>query len=102
LLERSIRARDRVSTREARVLDLHYHSIEADPIACLRRVYQHFGLELEAETIARARAFLSDHPRNEHGTHRYSLEAFGLETEALREAFKAYYERFDVKPELPS
>jgi hypothetical protein len=94
-----MQARARHPEREAQILDLHLHEIAADPMACVRRIYAHFDLELRPEAEARMQRFLVEHPNGEHGRHRYSLEAFGLDEEKVNLAFKGYRERFGIRPE---
>ncbi len=101
LLEQGMAARDRHPVRSAQFLHLHFHEIVADPLGSVRRIYHHFDLPLVPETEARMRSFLDDNPRAGHGTHHYSLERFGLSADAVRRAFKGYYERFRVAHEDP-
>jgi hypothetical protein len=42
------------------------------------------------------RAYLADNPRDKHGTHRYTLEEFGLDRGEVDAAFADYRERFGV------
>jgi len=99
LLEQGMAARDRHPEREERILDLSMREVVGDPIACVDKIYQHFDLELSDEARTRMQRYLVDHPKDEFGTHRYSLEAFGLEQDAVNAAFKGYRERFDVAAE---
>jgi hypothetical protein len=99
LLEQGIAARERHPEWADRFVDLHYHEIAADPIACVRGVYARFGLAFTAEAEAGMRAYLGAHPRDEHGAHRYSLEMFGLDAGAVSRRFARYCERFGVEAE---
>ena len=98
-LEQGMQARARLPERAHQFLDLHFQEILADPLGCVRRIYRHFDLELGDSALARMRAHLALHPRDEHGTHQYSLAGFGLDAEEVGLAFKAYCERFGVAPE---
>lgn len=99
LLSQGMDARARHPEREERILDLSMREIVSDPIACVEKIYRHFDLELRDEARGRMRGYITEHPKDEYGVHRYSLEAFGLEEEAVNAAFKDYRERFDVAPE---
>ena len=44
----------------------------------------------------RMRAFLAENAADKHGTHRYTLEEFGLDAAALRQRLGAYCERFSI------
>jgi hypothetical protein len=99
LFEQGMAARDRMPERANQFIDLQFRDLVADPIGCVRRIYTHFGLELRAEAETRMRAYLAQHPRDEHGVHRYSLAQFGLDEGELRRDFEGYCERFDLPRE---
>jgi hypothetical protein len=99
LLEQGMEARKRHPERESRILDLHMREIVTDPIGTIRRIYQHFDLELRPEVEDRMRGYVAAHPKAEHGVHRYGLEAFGLDPDSIAAASKGYSEHFGVEPE---
>jgi hypothetical protein len=101
LLDQGMAARQREAANSSQFFDVHFREILEDPIACVRRIYAHFDLELTALFEDRMKEYVASHPRGEHGSHRYSLEDFGLEPEAVRHAFKGYNERFGVEQEAP-
>ncbi|MCA9510381.1 MAG: sulfotransferase [Myxococcales bacterium] len=98
-LQQGLEARAALPQHAGQFLDLHFHEIAADPLASVARIYDHFGLALSAEAEARMRAFLAANPRDAHGTHRYTLGMFGLQSDEVDAAFKGYCERFGVVPE---
>ena len=73
--------------------------VVGDPIACVERIYRHFEIDFSPEARERMQRYLREHPKDEHGVHRYSLEAFGLDEVEVNAAFKGYRERFGVEPE---
>lgn len=95
-VDRYCRAFDRDPARQRRFLDVHYREITADPIATVRRIYEHFGLRLGDRAETRMRRFLADNPQGKHGTHRYSLEQFGIDGKAEAERFQSYRRRFGL------
>lgn len=99
LLDRCIETRERRPDVDARIVDLQFDEIVGDPMGCVGRIYEHFGLELSPEAEKRMRAFVDDNPREKHGVHRYGLESFGLDQESVDAAFEQYLERFHVKRE---
>jgi hypothetical protein len=99
LLDQGIAARARRPELEERILDLSMHEIVSDPLGCVARIYAHFEIELTDVARARMQRYLDDHPRDEFGTHRYSLEAFGLNQAEVNDRFKGYRERFAIAPE---
>ncbi|MAG33768.1 MAG: sulfotransferase family protein [Deltaproteobacteria bacterium] len=75
-----------------------------DPIATLRRVYQHFDLEFTRKAEEGMKRWLSD-PKNKsdrYGRFRYSLEPFGMSADEMDELFRPYRERFGLPRELPA
>jgi hypothetical protein len=99
LLDQNIAARARHPEREEQILDLSMKEVVSDPIACVEKIYAHFGLELSDVARGRMHRYLEAHPRDKFGTHRYSLEAFGLDEAVVNERFKGYRERFGVTAE---
>jgi hypothetical protein len=99
MLEQAMQYRAGHPERESQFIDLHMREIVSDPIDCIGRAYDRFGFELSDEAKHRMREYIATHPKDEHGEHRYSLEAFGLREDEIRAAFKGYCEHFDVAPE---
>lgn len=96
-LERGIEVRDRCDP--ARFVDVTHDDFVEDSLGVVQRIYQHFGLSMDARARTAIDAYAAAHPRGKHGTHRYSLEEFGLTPERVRERFGAYLERFPMAPE---
>jgi hypothetical protein len=90
-LERAIASR---AQHEDRFLDIHYAELVADPMAQVRRIYAHAGLELTAKAEAQMRQWAVENERDRRPVHAYTLEEFGYTQEGLRRAFSAYCERF--------
>ena len=98
-LHRGLSVRDRVG--DDRFLDVHYNDLTADPVATVTRIYQHFGIPVDDETVRRVADFSDDNPQGKHGAHRYTPEQFGLDPERIRRRFAAYAERFGIEPDQP-
>jgi hypothetical protein len=96
-LRRGMEQREKLPDGEARFFDLHFPDLLADPLDCIRRVYAHFGLELTEQARLRMARFQQEHGRGKHGTHRYSLEAFGIDPERDARHFEEYCDRYGVK-----
>jgi hypothetical protein len=43
--------------------------------------------------------WLADNRQHKHGVHHYAAQDFDLEVPALRDRFRFYYDRFDVREE---
>jgi len=93
-LDRFLHERDRLA--DYRICDVNYIEVCRDPIAAVRRIYEHFGWLLSAEAAQRMRLVLASLPQDQYGRHRYNLSQFGLDPAEEVEAFAAYCERFDL------
>ena len=96
-LERALRARERTRYRAEQFFDVQFEEVAKDPIAVIERSYAHFGIPFHEATRQRMQAHLAANPRGQHGTHRYSLEDFGLDRSELRSQFSDYCERFGIR-----
>jgi len=90
-LERALAAR---AQREDRFLDIYYDELVADPMAQVRRIYAHAGLELTDAAEAQMRRWAVENERDRRPVHAYTLEEFGYTQDGLRRDFAAYCERF--------
>jgi Sulfotransferase family len=93
-LDKFLQERDRLEPR--RICDLAYTEIRGDPIAAVRRIYDHFGWSLTREAEQRMRVVLANQPQEQHGFHRYNLSQFGLQAAEGEQAFAPYCERFGL------
>ena len=91
-LDTFLQERDRLPRK--RICDLDFLEIRRDPIAAIRRIYQHFGWLLSPEAEQRMRAVLARQPREQYGNHRYDLSQFGFDPAEAARAFAAYCEQF--------
>jgi hypothetical protein len=98
-LDRSLEARLDGTVPAEQVVDTQFASFMADPLATIATIYDRLGLELTAEAEGRMRSFLAAHPQDEHGGHRYTFAATGLDEGELRERTKAYQDHFEVPSE---
>jgi hypothetical protein len=80
----------RLSIDPARIFDVSYPQLLADPIGVSCSIHQRLGYELESSTVDRMRAWLTENPQGKQGVHNYSLRQFGLEASALTERFAGY------------
>jgi hypothetical protein len=84
-----------------RFFDLGYQEIVKDPLDAVRRLYLHFGNELSPEAEDLMRNFLVKNPKGKHGSHRYTMEQFGLDPAAESPRFDRYREQFNIhRPDL--
>jgi len=80
------------------IYDVRYAALMQDPIGEVKKLYRHFGEQLNAEAEAAMQAYFADNPQGKHGKHSYTLEEFGLTKEQVRERYREYSRRFDLIP----
>ena len=95
-LETFLKARDEVEP--SRFLDVRYEDIEQQPMAVIEKIYAFCGWSLSSSARQRMTNFLAANPKNKHGTHHYSLDAFGLSRDRELRRFQHYCERFSIQP----
>ncbi|MBT8143298.1 MAG: sulfotransferase, partial [Gammaproteobacteria bacterium] len=76
-------------TTTSTVLDLHYQTLIADPIAAVASLYEQLGWHWNNELAQRMQAFLDENQQDKYGRHRYSLAQFGLHERDVEQAFAA-------------
>lgn len=76
--------------------DLPFERFRRDPLASVARIYEHFGIELGEDALARMRAFREQNPPGKHGAHHYSLDDWDLDAGEIGERFAPYIEAFDL------
>ncbi|RPI02972.1 MAG: hypothetical protein EHM71_14935, partial [Zetaproteobacteria bacterium] len=91
---RALRSRDRGCAPAERFLDLYYDDLVANPVGAVRKVYGHFDLPFPQDMEQRIGDFYRRNPKDRFGTHRYSLEQFGMNREEEMRRYAAYRERF--------
>ena len=98
-LEQGIRKREEQPEKAHHIIDVQFDDLVANPIDTVKRIYEHFDLFLDADTLSRMRAYLAENRRHRHGVHRYSPALFGLEPGQIESAFKHYSDHFDIPRE---
>ena len=82
-----------------RFFDVHYAELVRSPLAVVRRLYRHFGLEFTDRAETAMRRFVAANPKDKGGVHRYSLEEFGLNPEVEKRRFQFYLDYWGIEPE---
>lgn len=92
LAERNLDARPAVAS--ARILDVGYRELVADPVGVVARIHDRFGLELDPPTRERLDRYVAQHPQRQYGGNPYRAEDYGQRPAELAERFSAYRTRF--------
>jgi hypothetical protein len=78
-------------------INIQYEELVADPLACVGRLYAHFGETFSPAAFAAMARMVAVNPRGGYtGKRRYGLEKFGISPEALAPRFARYMDYFDV------
>jgi hypothetical protein len=73
-----------------RVVDVDFRDLVGDPMGEVRRIYAAFDLELDRPAEAAMRAYTAGHGHDGSGTHRYSLDQFGLDPDREADRFARF------------
>jgi hypothetical protein len=103
LLDRQCAFRDELEAagRGDAFVDIAYRDLVRDPVAAAASIYERLGERLSPDAAAAMARHAADHRQGEHGTHRYSLEDFGVDAAALAERFAGYRSRYEPYLEAP-
>src|SRR5580765_4888030 len=93
-MEKFLDERDRLAND--RICDLDYNQIRRDPIAAVRRIYDHFGWSLSREAEQRMRVLVASQAKRKSANHRYDLSQFGSSAGEVLSVFETYCQRFDL------
>lgn len=96
-IEQGMKARD--SQNEEQFLDIYYPDLIKDPVKTVYKIYDNFGYHFDPALELRINNWLKENKQYKYGVHRYDLEEFGLKSAYLKEQFKTYYERFEIREE---
>lgn len=97
-LERAMQVRDRLPS--SHFYDVYYHNLTQDPVGTVRQIYNHFGYDFKPQIEENIKTWLADNPQHKHGVHRYSLQQFGIDPEAVNDQFANYRNRFGIVSKL--
>lgn len=92
MTQRGMAARQALDTGQ--FIDVSFDAICADPISVVSTIYTHLGRELTHEARLNMREYLRRRPRNLYGEHRYSPQAFGLDTTREQQLYPEYLEKY--------
>jgi hypothetical protein len=95
-LDRAVAAR--ATLDPARVQDVAYEALVADPLAEVEHLYARLGVELSGVARRRMSQWIHDHHRGRGSLHRYSLADFGLDQAAADRRFARYRQWLETRP----
>lgn len=94
MIRRTIATRDRVGDRG--FVDVSYYDLVEDPMPEVERIYEAAGITLTPDARQAMEASRKVDKQHRYGTHRYSLEDFGMTEADVEPRIAAYRARFKV------
>ncbi len=88
----AMKARDKLG--ENRFVDVWNRDLVADPVATFEKLYDQLGLTIDDAMRARLKEYNAKNAKGAHGTHKYTLEEYGLTEEQINERYAHYNARF--------
>jgi len=82
------------------IFHLEYRELVGDPLRAVKKLYDHFDLDLPHDTAHRIQQLTEGQPDGRYtGSHRYSLETYGISADVQRERYRRYMTHFDISQE---
>ncbi len=79
------------------VIHIHYSNLMDNPVECVRKIYDHFGLSpISAELYASFQMQSKVSPHEKYGRMNYSLNEFGLTKDEIETEFDTYIRWLDT------
>ena len=94
--DRSVTFRQSGRLSDAQIIDLHFDRFVKDPLASVRRIYEHFEIELRPDVEVAMQHYVGQNPSDRDGRHHHRFKDTGLDLEEQRERTRRYVEYFDV------
>ncbi|MGH9436835.1 MAG: sulfotransferase family protein [Terriglobia bacterium] len=98
MVDRGLEAMTRVRRErpDARIFDVHYRELIADPLGTLEHICKYVEQPLDEYRREAVSEWLEKHS-SQPGDHRYRPEDFGLDAGALRKRYAEYIDHFNVQ-----
>ena len=96
-LEQVIQQREAGMVPAANITDSRYQDLMDDPMACIEKIYQHFGMQLSGEAQSNMLAYLESKPKGKFGKHQYEVDEEHSKDRAL---FARYQKLYNIPNEI--
>ena len=74
---------------------LGYDELMRDPLAAVKKIYSHLGLNLTDEAEKAMKMHMTENPKDKFGKHKYNLEEWGITEKEVKETFKELQKYLD-------
>lgn len=90
-LEHVIEQRETGVVPAANITDSRYQDLMDDPMACIARIYAHFGMPLTDAARQRMQDYLRAKPKGKFGAHQYTVDAARTRERPMFSRYQALY-----------
>jgi hypothetical protein len=97
--DRQVDFRERRVLPPSQVIDVQFREFVRDPVAEVRRIYDHFGIELRPEVAIAMKDYVASNPSDRDGAHRHRFADTGLDPGEERARVARYQRCFGVESE---
>ena len=94
--DRSVDVQERHLIPDDRLINVRFPEFVADHVAMVKKVYDHFGMELLPAVEQRMREYVSGNPAERHNPYEDDLIRLGLDPADYRRRFARYQEYFGI------
>jgi hypothetical protein len=91
-----MQSRQKLSDKPEQFIDIYFEELLDNPVNCVKKIYQHFGMNWTPALNARLDAYMLQNGREKHGKHSYTPAMFGFDEKALDEKFADYRDYFNI------
>jgi Sulfotransferase family len=83
MLARNVELRRQFADKPAQFIDFPMELMVRDPIACVQKIYAHFGIELTDQTYQKMSRFMDERGIDKRKPHMYHAADYGLDIDEL-------------------
>lgn len=94
--DRSVDVQERHLLPDDRLFNVRFPEFVADHVAMVKRIYDHFGMELRPEVERKMRDYVGGNPAERHNPYEEDLIRLGLDPAEYRKKFQRYQNYFDI------
>lgn len=80
----------RESLPASQFFDVKYEELIRSPVETVRKIYAHFGFEMNDEFVEKMKQWLVENPQHKYSVHEYRLEQYGLDAHFVNGQFAKY------------
>lgn len=95
-IKRAMKYRSENKHKEKQFFDVQYSDLSSEPVGVARNIYGHFGMLFDDATEQNMHRFMAENQQGKHGSHKYTLEEFGLDRDRIYNEFGDYLQTYNI------